>query len=139
MSDYDKIRKYADDNGLDYRDDYSGRSMYGKTCISISVESKDVLDTIVKIGVTGAHIDQLGKRDIIYWPAISATTRLPPGTITHFVAKLHPCKCTAYNGGQCYNCMNGAHSYCTACGQPNDKQIGIVIQTKSTTRPKKKK
>lgn len=25
----------------------------------------------------------------------------------------HPCTCRAYNGGQCYNCLNGAHDICT--------------------------
>lgn len=24
------------------------------------------------------------------------------------------CKCTDYNGGQCYNCLNGGHYLCTA-------------------------
>lgn len=26
---------------------------------------------------------------------------------------LFPCSCTEYNGSQCYNCLNGAHSICS--------------------------
>jgi hypothetical protein len=40
---------------------------------------------------------------------------------------LHPCGCTAYNGGQCYNCLNGAHENCPSCGQRNDKSLGLRV------------
>lgn len=35
---------------------------------------------------------------------------------------IHPCNCKEYNGGQCYNCLNGAHEFCDGgCKQKNDK------------------
>lgn len=47
---------------------------------------------------------------------------------------IHPCKCTDYNGGQCYNCLNGAHDICHAkrkCGKRSARQIGLVIRAVS--------
>ncbi len=44
--------------------------------------------------------------------------------------QIHPCKCTAYNRGQCYNCLNGAHHICSAkkkCGAPRAKEMGLKI------------
>ena len=26
--------------------------------------------------------------------------------------EFYPCTCDDYNGGQCYNCLNGAHRIC---------------------------
>ena len=43
---------------------------------------------------------------------------------------LHPCKCTSYNGQQCYNCLNGAHDICGGtpkCKQKRDKVLGLPI------------
>ena len=48
--------------------------------------------------------------------------------------RLHPCRCTAYNGGQCYNCLNGAHDICSAtkkCRQRRDKVLGLPIVVQS--------
>lgn len=50
---------------------------------------------------------------------------------------LHPCKCKSYNGGQCYNCLNGAHDLCTGgCKTKRSKQVGVII---IVTKRKKKK
>jgi len=45
---------------------------------------------------------------------------------------IHPCKCTDYNGGQCYNCLNGAHRICEAgkCKKRNAGRIGLTIVAK---------
>ena len=40
---------------------------------------------------------------------------------------IYPCKCTAYNGGQCYNCLNGAHYLCAASCDTKTTGIGIKI------------
>ena len=43
---------------------------------------------------------------------------------------IHPCKCKDYNGGQCYNCLNGAHDICEAskgCKTKRSKQVGLII------------
>ncbi len=48
---------------------------------------------------------------------------------------LHPCKCTSYNGGQCYNCLNGAHNLCAdGCKTKRSKQIGVMIAVKQSKR-----
>jgi len=44
----------------------------------------------------------------------------------------HPCTCTDYNGGQCYNCLNGAHQWCEAkgkskCKKGNAKLMGVKL------------
>lgn len=42
--------------------------------------------------------------------------------------ELHKCDCKEYNGGQCYNCLNGAHKYCPACSKTeNEKSLGLRI------------
>lgn len=47
---------------------------------------------------------------------------------------IHPCTCTNYNGGQCYNCLNGAHEFCDGnCNQKNSKHLGLQIVIKSQT------
>lgn len=45
---------------------------------------------------------------------------------------IHPCKCTGYNGSQCYNCLNGAHNICEAkpkC-KVKTKSVGLQIVIK---------
>ncbi len=52
---------------------------------------------------------------------------------------IHHCNCKDYNGGQCYNCLNGAHEFCSAkkiCRNKNSKQLGLPIVIKQ--RPMKK-
>ncbi len=40
---------------------------------------------------------------------------------------MHTCNCNDYNGGQCYNCLNGAHENCDTCKQENDDQLGVLL------------
>ena len=51
---------------------------------------------------------------------------------------IHPCECKAYNGGQCYNCLNGAHDLCAAnCKVKRSKQVGLMLvfkQKRFTTK-----
>jgi hypothetical protein len=50
---------------------------------------------------------------------------------------IHPCKCTDYNGGQCYNCLNGCHSICAAgkrCRTRNSKVPGLLLVFKKAKR-----
>jgi hypothetical protein len=51
---------------------------------------------------------------------------------------IHPCDCTSYNGGQCYNCLNGFHSHCEGkkkCETKDSKSLGLKLTWKS---PKKR-
>ncbi len=52
----------------------------------------------------------------------------------------HPCKCTSCNGGQCYNCLNGAHDICDAkvkCKKRRAKQIGVMLKFTSVKESSK--
>lgn len=41
---------------------------------------------------------------------------------------IHPCGCTIYNGGQCFNCLNGAHDLCAdSCDTERAKTPGVVV------------
>lgn len=44
----------------------------------------------------------------------------------------HPCRCTSYNGGQCFNCLNGAHGLCQRCGKRSVRNVGLIIQAKAS-------
>lgn len=46
---------------------------------------------------------------------------------------LFPCSCKAYNGGQCYNCLNGAHRLCES------KRMCSKAPTMSKPMPSKSK
>ena len=46
--------------------------------------------------------------------------------------EIHPCRCTDYNGGQCYNCLNGFHKGCAKrCRTKNAKVMGLRIVVRS--------
>lgn len=48
---------------------------------------------------------------------------------------IHPCRCTDYNGGQCYNCLNGFHRGCAKrCKTNNAKQMGVMIVARSSPK-----
>lgn len=49
---------------------YSGRGMYGRECVACAVESGSDLEGLPK---AGAHVDQLGRGYIVYWPAAEWT------------------------------------------------------------------
>lgn len=53
---------------------------------------------------------------------------------------IHPCQCTDYNGGQCYNCLNGFHAGCgKRCKTKNAKVMGVRILFRSARKAKRTK
>ena len=63
-----KLRAAQDDQmGRVYRQ-YSGRGMYGKTCIGFVTSNPT--DLAAEIGVRGSRTDSLGLNVIVYWPSI---------------------------------------------------------------------
>lgn len=55
-----------------------------------------------------------------------------------FTKVIHPCNCTGYNGGQCYNCLNGLHSACDAtpkCDLANSSVLGLPIVVREARKP----
>lgn len=85
--DKDKIYKFRDENeGVEIYKEYSGRGMYGDTCVGLSLEEDsdyDVFSLGVAIGKLNLNIryfkypedlnvcvDSLGKGKIVYFPNI---------------------------------------------------------------------
>jgi hypothetical protein len=64
-----KIKTIAERNDWRVRLNYSGRGMYGKTCLAVIGESPE--DIIATVGIQGAKIDNMGLDYIVYWPNIS--------------------------------------------------------------------
>ncbi len=73
MSDNDtkiaQLRELAKDRGDRFREKYSGRGMYGRTCVGIVTDSPE--DVIADAGIRGAHTDDMGLSTIVYWPSLS--------------------------------------------------------------------
>lgn len=64
-----KLKKLAEDREERFTDSYSGRGMYGRTCVGITTDEPE--DLIADAGIKGARTDSMGKRTIVYWPALS--------------------------------------------------------------------
>lgn len=51
------------------REDYSGRGMYGKTCLGIVCENPiHIIEEAAQRGLLGAKMDSMGRDSIVYWP-----------------------------------------------------------------------
>lgn len=68
MKKQEKIRTIAQENGWKVRESYSGRGMYGKSCMGIVGESAN--EIIAAVGIRGAVTDGMGLSYIVYWPSI---------------------------------------------------------------------
>lgn len=56
----------------DFRPDYSGRGMYGKTCPGIDTDTPTrVIEEAGALGLRGAVTDSMGKGTIVYWPHLA--------------------------------------------------------------------
>jgi hypothetical protein len=68
-----RIVEYANRNGLDIRDDYSGRGMFGKQCLGVvgSIAELDALLNRVEGSNEGLCKDSMGKEFIYYWPSVT--------------------------------------------------------------------
>ena len=71
MTDIEKIESVAKDAGWEVRRDYSGRGMFGKTCVGIVCRRPIMaIEFAAERGIRGARIDDMGLDSIVYWPAI---------------------------------------------------------------------
>jgi len=74
------IRAVAKLVGGEFRNDYSGRGMFGQTCCGIDCrDAKLAVKRAASCGLRGASVDSMGKGVIVYWPSVSATTQ--PGGV----------------------------------------------------------
>jgi hypothetical protein len=79
-----KVKEFAEEGGLDFRGSYSGRCMYGKTCVGVVagdlssflsffaflVRCLDDDNDIEKIA--NVRQDSMGRQTIYYWPSIES-------------------------------------------------------------------
>ena len=70
------IARVADLNGWSFRDDYSGRGMFGAVCPGIVCqrhEVKAVMSAVERAGVeAAASTDCMGMDAIVYWSSIAS-------------------------------------------------------------------
>lgn len=64
----EQIQALADENGGRVYRRYSGRGMYGATCIGISCP--DLTGVLVEVGRKKPSYDNLGRGYIVYWTTI---------------------------------------------------------------------
>jgi hypothetical protein len=69
----EELLKKAEELGLRVYRDYSGRGMFGRTCIGVvgSMEELDCLLGEVRGSGKGLRKDNMGLDYIYYWPALS--------------------------------------------------------------------
>lgn len=81
------IKDFCDDEGLNYRDDYSGRGMYGRSCVAVDcdnpletlsgifaylVDSDDDIEGCdVQFSLGEPKQDSMGMGSILYFPKLS--------------------------------------------------------------------
>lgn len=69
----------ASDTEAKIYENYSGRGMYGKTCIGVSCDRYDDIKIIERAavqGLSGAKMDSLGMGTIVYWPEFQGDEQL---------------------------------------------------------------
>jgi len=65
-----KIREMAQECDFNLYENYSGRGMYGATCLGVTHESAEaVIEEAASRGIRGAHVDRMGRGVIVYWPS----------------------------------------------------------------------
>lgn len=71
MSQKEILKEIANEVDGTIYEEYSGRGMYGKTCIGIVCNNAiDCIESAAAKGITGAKTDNMGKSMIVYWPHI---------------------------------------------------------------------
>jgi hypothetical protein len=67
-----KVKKVAEIVDGKVYEDYSGRGMYGASCVGISCDDVFAcIEQAAKEGLRGAKWNSLGRGYIVYWPGIS--------------------------------------------------------------------
>jgi len=72
--DIDMLMDTADDLGISYSNNYSGRGMYGATCFSITGQHRDLLAFLralpdeVGDELVDPSTDSMGRDIVFYWP-----------------------------------------------------------------------
>lgn len=81
-----QLRDSADQHGAEYRDDYSGRFMYGARCIGLTGTIHAIMATVAEAGMADPELgwllvrndsatDSMGLDMIVYWPDLAEEGR----------------------------------------------------------------
>ena len=71
----DLLRLVTDKEFGTVRTDYSGRFMYGKTCLSVTTDRPQCLiKSAWALGIYGERTDQMGFDTVVYWPDLGPET-----------------------------------------------------------------
>lgn len=71
MTKFQKLKQIAEDNGWSFREDYSGRWMFGKTCAGIVTDDPyECVSQAKRKKIQGHVTDNMGLSTIVYWPHI---------------------------------------------------------------------
>ena len=77
MTGLQAVEKVAEAVGGAVYERYSGRGMFGGTCVGVSCDdASECIEEAALVGLRGACTDQLGKGMIVYWPRIQADTEV---------------------------------------------------------------
>lgn len=70
------IEDVASEIGGEVRYDYSGRGMYGKTCVGIvGDDATEIIEETSARGLRGSRTDGMGRQVIVYWETVTSEMR----------------------------------------------------------------
>lgn len=65
------LRQLAKENDWQFEEYYSGRGMFGETCIGIiGPNFQEIIEKAAQLGFIGSNQDQMGRDYIVYWPKL---------------------------------------------------------------------
>lgn len=68
------LTEIAEELGGKVRETYSGRGMFGATCMGITCDSAETCKKMAsKRGIQGASVDSMGLHYIVYWRSLNTT------------------------------------------------------------------
>lgn len=89
MNDFvEALRDEAESMGVEVREDYSGRGMYGARCFALVGEWGDLFAVVSGVGadlgrpVPQPQLDAMGRGMVMYWPRWSNSPRPSPDSPT---------------------------------------------------------
>jgi len=80
----EQLAEMLDDCGIEYRDDYSGRGMFGECCPAVEGSFNDFMQVMVALTeefpesastiASAANFDSMGLDMVMYWPRFTYKT-----------------------------------------------------------------
>jgi hypothetical protein len=76
---YKVLEQIAPANDWEFSGTYSGRGMFGKTCLSITSDENSpipIIEEAAQKGITGAKWDSMGMGVVVYWPRLNMESEM---------------------------------------------------------------